>query len=152
MPDKDPIEKFLDEVARTLELTEQGKKKMLENKEKGIDEPIPADIQKKLENAKQAVEWFLKLNSAFIPTGEEHFAEIQKAIENPEKLPESGRQIIEQSKKLQKDVELIRNDINAALLLDRLENPVTQQEIKTKEEDRTRRKKFRGIKDRDKKI
>lgn len=162
MPDKDPIEKFLEEIAKTLELTEKGKKALSEKGEEKTDEDVSDDIKMKLMKAKAAIEIFVKLNTAFIPPETEKVDELKNAIENPHGLPDSGRHIIEQSKKLQQDVEIIQKDINAALTLnaaEKVEDPLStnvkakkNQKEKTSSEDKDRRKKFRRMKDTDRKI
>lgn len=152
MPDYDSVEKFLDEIAHTLELTEQGKKKIKENEAQGIKNEIPPDIQKKLQTLKQAVDWFLKANAVFLPKDQETRNKIEDAIENPANLPDSGRRIIEQSKKLREDVERIQTDINAAIIFEQFEKKESKEESQKNAIDKDRRKKFRRIKDDKRKI
>jgi len=143
MPDKDPLDAFLDEVAKLLHFTHESIANLEKQKPKNADKNAE-QLSQQLEQMESAVKIFLEVNAALLPHNPEDLKKIEQTISNLEQIPEDRRRIIERSKVLQKEVEEVQKDFTIASEIAKIEKEVKKED---KKESKTRKKKFRRVDD-----
>lgn len=131
MKEKDPLEKFLEEISKLLEASQK--------KDFKPTEEFPEDIEQRLELLASEVEKFKEINEARIAAAGISEKDIAETLAKIEQLPLNQRQLLEKAMNLKRTAEEIqRNYSIAGTVAKKAAGAKSKQIIK-------RKAKFRGI-------
>jgi hypothetical protein len=108
MPEENPLERMLNQLADLFKMVEDAK-------EKPLAERITPEIRARLDHVRELVEKFSQVNADFFQKAGVKEEDLQKTIlGNTPNLSPKQKKVIEFSKKLKKEVEIARRQLITA--------------------------------------
>jgi hypothetical protein len=134
MKEKDPLEKFFEEISKLVELAQ--------NKELKPTDKFPEDIEQRLSEIEKNLQTFVNVNDRLIAEAGITASDIEKIIAKPDHLSADRRNLIDRTKKLKGVVEDIQRNYLIASSVAKKNEPYKGTKNK---QVLARKKKFRGM-------
>lgn len=134
MKEKDPLEKFYEEISKLVEIAQ--------NKDLKPTEALPDNIQQRLAALEREVQTFVRVNDRLIAEAGITDSDIEKILDKPDHLSASRQQLLQRTKKLKGMVEEIQRNYLIASSMAKKNEPYKGTKNKQVQ---ARKKKFRGM-------